>query len=358
VGGGFFADYLACATVQDDPSLKRSFFRLAEEARPQVILLEHPWLWPMVQKIPGVMEGRIPVVYDSQNVEARLKHRMVQHAQLTRKVRDEAEALLPVVERFEQDVVTNVAAVTACTKEDAAVFTAWGARRTVVAGNGSSRRPTTGLRRLLPAVLPDDCRYALMVGSEHLPNVTGFENLVLPWLPLLRPGQRVVAAGGASDWIGRRLAECGASWAVQGRLVLLGRVNDLTLSALIENAACLMLPIEFGGGSNIKTAEALLSGRAIVASPTSMRGFEEYRAVPGLTIADGPDAFGDAVRAALTCQSTTMRSPESVAALTWDAMLTPLLALVDDLVPSPSRMIVNMPHETAPGSRTYEPRHS
>ena len=109
-------------------------------------------------------------------------------------------------------------------------------------------------------------------------------------------------------------------------------MNDLNLSALIENAACIVLPIEYGGGSNVKTAEALLSDRRIVASPASMRGFDELRYLPGVTVANGPAEFGAAVRSALADGSPAARSPESVASLTWDAMLAPLVALAGELM--------------------------
>jgi hypothetical protein len=331
VARGAFGDYFLCITVEENPTLRARFFNLAEAVRPDIVLLEHPWLWPLVRLIPAVAEGKVPVVYDSQNVEAHLKERIVEELQLDAGELSRAEVLLSATERLEQDLVTKAAAVTACTTKDAQVFEAWGARLTVVAGNGSYRRPTTGLQRPLPSLLPRDCRYALMVGSEHQPNITGFENLVLPFLALLRSGQRVVAAGGASEAVRRRLAEQGASWALEGRLTLLGKISDLALSALMENAGCIIIPIEYGGGSNIKTAEALLTDCRVVASPVAMRGFDQFLNVPGLTVADGPEAFGMAVRAALADNSPPPPRAAAVAALTWDAMLAPLVALVGDL---------------------------
>ncbi len=332
LAGGLFGDYFSCVAIADDAELRKQFFHLAEAARADIVLLEHPWMWPLVRLIPQVAAGDARVIYDSQNVEAHLKRRMLQDAKLEPSALSEAEALIPVVDALERDVVAHVDAVTVCTADDREVFDAWGAKRTVIAGNGSSRRPATGLRRPFPALLPEGCRYGFMVGSEHPPNMTGFENLVLPWIVSLRPGQRIVVAGGVGDWIRGRLAARGISEALEGRLVVLGRVNDLALSALIENAACIVLPIEYGGGSNIKTAEALLSDRQIVASPVSMRGFDAYQNLPGVTVADGAAAFGAAVLSALMDGSPAPRTPASVAALTWDAMLAPLVALVGELM--------------------------
>jgi hypothetical protein len=170
-----------------------------------------------------------------------------------------------------------------------------------------------------------------MVGSEHPPNVSGFENLILPWLASLRPGQRIVVAGGVCDKLLARLNEWGLRATVEGRLVLLGPVSDLALSVLIENAACIILPVEYGGGSNLKTAEALLSDRPIVASPASMRGFGEFGNLPGVAIANGAEEFGAAVHRALADRFSASRSESSVAALTWDAVLAPLVALIGEL---------------------------
>jgi len=334
VAGGLFGDYFHLVTVEESEKLRADFFRLAGAAQPDAVLLEHPWMWPLARLIPEVAAGRAPIIYNSQNVEAHLKHRLLRDLKLDAQGLSDAEALLPVMDAFEREVVANVDAVTACTAEDAHVFDTWGARRTVIAGNGSFRRPITAIRRPFPALLPGGCRYAFTVGSEHHPNVTGFENLVLPWLALLRPGQRVVVAGGMSDALRGRVAELGLSSTLDGRLVLLGRVNDLTLSALIESTACLMLPIEYGGGSNIKTAEALLSDRRIVASPASMRGFAAYRHLPGVTVASSPSEFGAAIRSALENGAPAPRRPESVEPLTWDAMLAPLVDLVGELTDS------------------------
>lgn len=332
IAGGCFGDYFLYTTVDEDPNLRKEFFRLAEAASPDVLLLEHPWMWPLVRLIPKVAAGLAPVIYNSQNVEAHLKRKMIQDLALEGTALSEAEALLPAADSLEKDAVTHADAVTVCTEEDAVVFDAWGAKRTVLARNGSSRRPTTGIRRPLPALLPAGCRYAFLVGSEHLPNTTGFENLVVPWLASLRPGHRIVVAGGVCDGIRSRIAKRGISATLEERLVLLGRVSDIALSALIENAASIILPIEYGGGSNIKTAEALLSDRCIVASPAAFRGFGEYTNLPGITVADGPAAFGRAVLSALANGSPALRNPPSVAALTWDATLAPLVALVDSLI--------------------------
>jgi hypothetical protein len=63
-----------------------------------------------------------------------------------------------------------------------------------------------------------------------------------------------------------------------------------------------------------------------------MRGFDKFRTLPGVAIADSPAAFSEAVRRALADGSPASRGPAAVAGLTWDATLAPLVALISELL--------------------------
>jgi hypothetical protein len=116
---------------------------------------------------------------------------------------------------------------------------------------------------------------------------------------------------------------------IRDRLALIGQVTDYALSCLIANAAGLLLPITFGGGSNLKTAEALVSGKRIVASPMAFRGFEDFASMPGLLFADNEADFGDAIRLTfdLSSDEGTITRP-GVESLLWDECLRPLVGVV------------------------------
>ena len=47
----------------------------------------------------------------------------------------------------------------------------------------------------------------------------------------------------------------------------------------------MLLPITYGGGSNLKTAEALLTGHPIIATAKAFRGCEVFTDMPGMIIA-------------------------------------------------------------------------
>ena len=81
-------------------------------------------MWPLVRLIPEVAVGHALAVYNSQNVEAHLKHAIFQDLNVNQDatMNSEAETLLSAVNALEREVVACVDAVTACTAEDAGLF--------------------------------------------------------------------------------------------------------------------------------------------------------------------------------------------------------------------------------------------
>lgn len=323
----YLSDYIPTIVALETPWMLQEFDALVGAAQPDVVLLEHPWTWPLLARLEEVRSGAVRVVYSSQNVEAPLKRRI-----LAEQCVEPPPGLLEGVEELERDLVVRADAVAACTQADADTFIAWGAKRAVVAPNGGVRRKREHLLDVLPWPLEPEHAYALVVGSGHPPNVSGFMELVAPSLPLLRPNQRVAVAGGAADRIMQALAEKGLARMAEGRLVSLGMVDNLCLDCLIGNAHAILLPIQYGGGSNVKTAEALLSGRPIVAAEAAMRGFDRFRDAPGMTVAEDAVGFGKALRAALDqpFQAQGADSP-ALTSLLWESTIEHLVDLMRDM---------------------------
>ena len=90
------------------------------------------------------------------------------------------------------------------------------------------------------------------------------------------------------------------------RIQVLGVLDDADLSAVKSLAHAFLLPIGAGGGSNIKTAEALYSGKPVVCTTKALRGFEAYRSLPGVRVADTPKEFQSAIRSILEAESREM----------------------------------------------------
>ena len=324
-------DYVSTMAVLHAPDVLAECDRRIAQARPDAILLEHPWTWPLVARLPDIAAGRIPVIYSSQNVEATLKARIARDKGL----RIPADALDAVL-ALEQDLVRSAAAVAVCTEADGEVFAGWGARRIVVVPNGGVRRRREHLRGVLPLPLDPGQRYALVVGSQHPPNVSGFLELAVPALARLRPHHRVVVAGRMGPAVLDEMERAGLARLAPARLVVLGEVDQVTLDAAIANAHVLLLPILYGGGSNVKTAEALLSGSPVVASATAMRGFDGFQDVPGLTIAgDDAASFSACILAALSVDAAAIAADHpALGSLLWDSTVLPLVRLLRDIGPA------------------------
>jgi glycosyltransferase involved in cell wall biosynthesis len=324
--GPYVGEFYFARAVAASPELNRQFLTHVEAASPVVILLEHPWTWPLVKLLPGVRAGLVRVVYSSHNAEAVLKRRMIADTGTTG-----PRGVLDAIEGMEHDLVTSAWATIACTQRDADVFRSWGGTRVIVANNGTEAKQREHLRNALPPPLATEHRFGLFVGSQYPPNTNGFLKYVAPALARLKPNQRIVVAGSVSDAIVERLAGSRSDACLDRRLISLGFVDDLALDALIANSSTLLLPIEYGGGSHLKTAEALASGRPIIGTTASFRGFSEYTMLERVSIADTPDLFAAAIYESLSRRSACLQDFSPPTEVLWDLTLSPLVHLMSGM---------------------------
>ena len=121
----------------------------------------------------------------------------------------------------------------------------------------------------------------------------------MPSLAFLSPDQRILVVGGICRIL-RDDARCQRWDGVNAsRLDLAGFQPENTLGTLLHLATCIILPITQGGGSNIKTAEAIFSGKPIVGTSKSFRGYERYLALPHVYSTDDPAEFRRLTKLAL-----------------------------------------------------------
>jgi hypothetical protein len=142
-------------------------------------------------------------------------------------------------------------------------------------------------------------RTALFVASGHPPNANGFLELTAPDLSFLSPAERIVVVGGVAGQIEGDQRFLRGGGINNARIELLGVRDAGTLSALIELADVVILPILEGGGTNIKTAEALYNRKSIVATPFAFRGFEHFKHSRNVRLAENPADFQDLLVKAL-----------------------------------------------------------
>jgi glycosyltransferase involved in cell wall biosynthesis len=321
--GPYIGEYYLPDAVCASQVLMTEFLKHVDTASPAVILLEHPWTWRLIRDLPGVRSGSIRVIYSSHNVESTLRHRMIQDAGV-----EVPRSSLDALEAMEQNLVRSAWATVACTELDGAVFRSWGGSRVTIANNGTVVKRRDHLRNTFPAPLSPEHRFDLFIGSQYPPNTNGFLKYVLPSLSRLKPNQRIVVAGSVCEAIDARIAASPLESCLDRRLVMLGFVDDLTLDALIANASALLLPIEYGGGSHLKTAEALASGQPIVGTTASFRGFSEYTSLSRVTLADTPERFEIAIHDSLSTPGLSVADTSVPGAVQWSSTLSPLTRLL------------------------------
>lgn len=328
-----FADYYSILAVSETPHLCEALLAHIATSEPDVILLEHPWTWPLVRRVPVVRSGTVHVIYSSQNVETVLKRRILDRGGMAvpSEVLKSLKSALESVEALERDLVRAATATVVCASEDADIFSSWGAKRLIFARNGTVRKQRGHLADVLPPPLLPELRFALFVGSGHPPNIEGFFDFLAPMLPRLRPLERIVIVGTMCDGINAEIAKSGLHRYRGGRLVSLGFADNNTLDALIANAHALLLPIGYGSGSNVKTAEALGTGRPIVATGVAFRGFEDFRSLPSVTLADTAPAFEAAVRDALSKSRPEIDGIDVPRGLLWESTVAPLVSFLQSL---------------------------
>jgi sugar transferase (PEP-CTERM/EpsH1 system associated) len=149
----------------------------------------------------------------------------------------------------------------------------------------------TGVDTTYFSPAPDAARPAHLVftGSmDWLPNEDGVVHFVEEILPRIRsrmPGVTFSIVGRAPTPAVRRLAD-------QTGIEVTGRVDDVRPH--VAAAHVYVVPLRIGGGTRLKIFEAMAMGKAVVSTTIGAEGLPVTDG-RDIVIADGPEAFADAV---------------------------------------------------------------
>lgn len=278
-----------------DAAAFRSFAALVRSFAPDVLSLEQPWLWPAVRRLRAEHpEFAFRLVYSSQNIEAPLKREVLHNWKVAN-----LDDIAARVETRQRAVAQAADLCIACTSADAHVLQQFGGRRVVIAGNGIVARSVDPVVMGNWAWLFGRRTFALFVGSAYPPNADGFWDLFSPSLAFLPPDCFILTVGGVSPLVFNHSAQQKWTGINQSRLVCAEPQSEEVLAALIALAGCIVLPITRGGGSNIKTAEAIYARTPVVGTTKSFRGYEHALSLPHIYRSDEPHQFRQLVLAAL-----------------------------------------------------------
>ncbi|MEC5407883.1 hypothetical protein VOM14_20225 [Paraburkholderia sp. MPAMCS5] len=314
--------------VADDGAFKEILKRLPSKL--DVVHVEQPWLWPVAERIKQLHEySNVKLIYGSANIETPLKREIFESYGV-----QASDDVFVEIANVEMLAAKEADITVAVTQSDLDVLISWGARRPVLAPNGIAPWKATGERLdYWKARLPTQ-PWMLYVASAHPPNFTGFHECIGGALGCFPPGSKLVVAGSVCEHLHRTLADSRWSSLNLSRLELLFVLNDEDLSAVKELAHGFLLPIPHGGGSNIKTAEALYSRKHVVGTPSAFRGFEEFVTMEGVHVAHSPRQFHAAIRDVLARDDLPIVSSnmqEKREQLTWARSLESIVNVAEDI---------------------------
>lgn len=259
------------------------------------IHVEQPWLWPLAMRLKGMPEyANACLIYGSQNIEAPLKKEILESYSVSN-----IAPVIEAIDALERHAAKTADVTVAVTKTDLEVIKSWGVDRGILAPNGIAPwQATQELQNKWKSKLPE-APWILYIASAHPPNFKGFNECLGNSLACIPPDSRLVVAGSVCEHLARELSESRWSSLNLSRLELLYVLSDEDLAAVKILAHAFLLPIPHGGGSNIKTAEAIYSGKYVIGTESAFRGFESHLSLPEVKMAATPFEFHRLIRETL-----------------------------------------------------------
>lgn len=281
-------DYYLGKYVTEDEGIFREVLRQIPFI-PNLILAEGPFFYPLAEKLAGHWGKNIKTIYSSHNIEYNLRDQLLQKLGIS------DPDFIQGIKSLEEYVCSRADSVWAVSEGDAQWQRAAGAKRVYVCPNGVENRKITeiGEQQFLEAELPE--KYVLFCASGHLPNQTGFCRVFKEGIGCIPPDCKLVVVGSVCDPFSRDGRITGIT-KFSDRVKLLGVVDAELLASLLKHAHVIILPIFEGGGTNLKTAEAIWTGCHIVSTSVAMRGFDQFRGLCNLHIEDESSRFQQVIR--------------------------------------------------------------
>lgn len=299
------SDIICGNAVYNDPKVKKQFSELLMNYRPDILHIEQPFLYLGIKPLIAELGIKPKIVFGSQNIEAPMKKEILIGAGYA--ATDTIEPV-KVIEGVERLLSAECDLLVACTDEDLLKHREMGAKYCVLAQNGIAEiktTPSTVSRRRNWLRQLDIAKSILFVASAHPPSITGFYDMVGKGLGFLPRNAKVIMAGSVGEFFvdtvksDNRTIEDATFWM---RAHSCGRLSEEELAALLVVCDVIILPITEGGGSNLKTAEAILADKKVVATPHALRSFEWAEEFPNVWVAKSKKDFIRAIQDALKSQ--------------------------------------------------------
>ena len=258
--------------------------------KPDMIHVEQPYLILPLRSILNGIDYTAVIVHGSQNVEHSLK-RDIYNKILPK---NDFNYLIESTTRVERLAIKQSDINIGVSRADIGALRQYIGQIWLVAGNG-----TDAISKVQSITDKGDLDSTLVfVGSAHPPNYMGVESL-LKDTRFLVDKSRLLLIGGVAEYFQSKYSESDPFWLGK---VFVGKVDDKELKRYIQHSDIIVLPIETGGGSNLKTAEAIGAHKRIIGTSFAFRGYEDYKGLPNVFIANTAEEFKDTILQALAME--------------------------------------------------------
>lgn len=290
-----FEDVILGTYTYEDPTIRHHVARLIRKLNPRLIVIEQAYLYIGVRKILRDLDMKIDIINSSHNIESDMKQAIYAQYQPSIPTQDIKKTVTQVRE-LERTIAKEAALTIAVSESDASKHRKMGAKNVLVIPNGiNANKPKPEYVRKWQEYLSKRGidRVILFTGSAHPPNSKGFLKMVGSRLGFLPINARIMIIGDVGRTLEGEIYQTNPRYGHTFwlRAQNCGRLSDDDLAALIHLSHVIILPITEGGGSNLKTAEAIASGKRIVATKHAMRGYDEYIDRPLLSVSNSPKMF-------------------------------------------------------------------
>ena len=287
VKDGTISDWAICEYILKNEFLLLNLRKLTKKFNPDIMLLEQPFLWPIVNELfeGGFIDKRCLLVNSTQNIEFKLKESIYQsvfNSTLT-------EEYISIVQSMEEDA-TRSSDITLCVSEiDYNYFKSLNNNaQTYIIPNGTKKYTDCDTEFWIKKFKGTKNNW-VFVASWHKPNIEGILRLINAGLDSFDSKETKLWIFGS---VVHPISEFIKDHSKRNSVIqLIGESSSSEIAGAIESSTGIILPIWEGGGSNLKTAQALVSGKYILSTNYAFRGYEEFASTESLLLTDDAKSF-------------------------------------------------------------------
>ncbi|MBS0350098.1 MAG: glycosyltransferase [Proteobacteria bacterium] len=310
----YSGDFLAGIFAKNDPKVIKAIKRRIKFPV-DIIHVEHPWLFPFVYKLKKefAMTQNATLIYSAQNIEWALNEQMLNGSNLDQNI---IKKLVQDIRELELFTINHADLVVTVSPADQAYLEQQTIKKVIYAPNATHKKipddnKVVSWKQRLPA------KFFLFAGSDHPPNSIGLHTCLNGIDKNFTEEFKVVILGSVINSINQYPLFSNSNF------IKLGFVEPEDLAAIIFCAHAVLVPITIGGGTNLKTAEALLSGKYVVATKFGMRGYEHYIGHEGVYVSESPSEFQNDMRKVWQLPKPSFENFRAQD-LTWEYSMQPL----------------------------------